>query len=163
MNRQSESTSQRNERIHAPSDAGFTLLEVLVVIAIISIIAMVATPIYQSYSIRAKVGAELKQIADLKQRVTEQFMIEGVWVTSNEEAGGKPPQHYGGQYVESVEITDNPVPGSILVTYDSVALPVLGANNTLVFRPDTSGSGGFEWICDTGTMVDKYRPNQCKL
>ena len=141
---------------------GFTLIEALITVAIISILAMVGTPFYQAYTVQAKVGGDLLTMAPVKQLVHEMYIVDGTWPATNEEAGANDPITYFGQYVNSVTVTDQPVPGSIELNYDASVLRQLGSNSTIVYYPVLNATGGIKtWHCDEGTMVDRYRPKQC--
>jgi len=141
-------------------ERGFTLLELMITIAIISILVVVATPLYMSYSMRAKIGGELLQISPLKNLVVEHYMINGEWGTSNQMVGGKAPESYGGRYVQSVSVSDTPTDGSLKITYNIKELPTLIGENTLVFTPDES-SGNVQWVCQGGSLNERYLPPQC--
>jgi type IV pilus assembly protein PilA len=141
------------------SETGFTLLEVLIALAIVSILAMVAVPYYQDYRTRAKVAGDFGLIEPVKKRLIEEFMLNGNWPVDNDSALVGAPQNYHGQYLQSVEVSDQPQPGSLKLTYD---IPALGANNTIIFYPQQGGSGSVSWKCDEGSMVDDFRPQQCR-
>lgn len=140
---------------------GFTLLEILIVVAILSILMMVGTPLYQNYALRAKVSAELPLMDPLKKRVSEVFVLEDRWPLSNEDAGALQATGYNGQYLQSVEVTDDPVDGSLLLTYDTSALRALTGQNTIIFYPVLT-SNRITWECDEGTVPSKYRPVRCR-
>jgi len=140
---------------------GLTLIEILAVTAIISIIGMVATPLYQSYKIKAKVGTGVVSIGPIQKQVLEYYSINSIWPADNAEAGAGAPNAYNTNYLVNVELTHSPVPGSIEMTYDSSTLKVLGSNNTLIYYPVVN-SGSISWKCDAGTMNDRYRPAHCR-
>jgi len=141
------------------SEAGFTLLEILIAMAIVSILAMVAVPYYQDYRTRAKVAGDFGLIEPVKNRVMEAHMMMGSWPVDNDSASVDAPETYHGQYLQSVEVSDQPRPGSLKLTYD---IPALGGNNTIIFYPQQGGSGSVSWKCDKGSMADNFRPNQCR-
>lgn len=141
---------------------GFTLIEVLISVAIISILAMVGTPFYQAYSVRAKVGGDVVTMAPVKQLVIERYIVDDIWPVNNQQAGANDPITYFGNYVNSVTVTEQPVPGSIELNYDDTLLRVLSGKNTIVYYPVAGPNGSIaSWQCDEGTMVDRYRPKQC--
>jgi prepilin-type N-terminal cleavage/methylation domain-containing protein len=142
---------------------GFTLIEALITVAIISILAMVSTPFYQAYTVQAKVGGDLLTLAPVKQLVNEQYIVDGTWPMTNEDAGAKDPIAYFGNYVNSVTIVDQPTTGSIELNYDDTVLRALAGKTTIVFYPVLSPNGQIAtWNCDAGTMIDRYRPKQCR-
>lgn len=143
---------------------GLTLIEVLTVVAILSILAMVSTPLYQGYQLRVKVGTGAATIAPVQRLATEYFMLNGSWPADNNEAGANAPDSYSINYLTSVAVTESPVPGSIVLTYDASQLRVLGSNNTLIYYPDVAANNGaITWKCDKGTIDDRYRPTNCLM
>lgn len=140
---------------------GFTLLEVLIAMSIVSILAMIAIPYYQDYRTRTKVAGEFGLVEPVKKRVTEEFLVKGVWPSDNSAALVNAPADYHGQYLQSVEVVDVPTAGALKLTYDNTKLPALGANNVIVFYPQP-GDGAVSWRCDEGNMVDNFRPHTCR-
>lgn len=145
------------------TQSGFTLLEVLTVLAIVSILGMIAIPFYQDYRTRVKVAGELPLAEPVKKVILEKYLIDGSWPVDNADAKVFAPETYQGDYLQSVEVSDTPQPGSVILTYKSDALPALGTNNTLIFYPKSSpNSRTFNWGCDQGTIDSKYRPKSCR-
>lgn len=142
---------------------GFSLLEVLVVLTILSILTMIALPLYQDYRTRVKIGAEFPILDPLLKKVTEEFMLTGSWPENNAEANADVPEAYHGDYLLSVEVSDDPKPGSVILTYNMSKLPAIGENNTIVFYPEFGENmSNVNWACDLGTMSVKYRPDRCR-
>ena len=144
------------------NQSGFTLLEILIALAIVSILAMVTIPTYQDYSIRAKIAGEMTLAEPVKKMITETFQVKGTWPTSNSEALVNAPGDYSGDYLLSVTVGSNPVPGSLTLLYDNTKLPTLGTNNSIILYPNVSGGGSISWNCDQGSMAIKYRPKTCQ-
>jgi len=142
--------------------SGMTLLEVLFALAIVSILTMIAVPYYQDYRTRVKVAGELGLIEPAKKQLLEYYMSKGVWAANNAEALLDDAAAYKGNYLQSIEVSDQPQPGSLILTFDTVSLPVLGVNNTLVFYPITMGVGAVAWACDMGSMEAYFRPPNCR-
>lgn len=140
---------------------GFTLMEILIVIAIASILAMISVPFYQSYTVRAKISGELALMHPLMQRMNEEYSLNNKWPSSNAEAGAHEPTAYRGTYLSSVEVSDTPQVGTMTLTYKEDAIPVLQGSNTLIYYPSVS-SGSHNWQCDQGTIPSKYRPPICR-
>ncbi len=142
------------------NNAGFTLIELMIVIAIIGIVAALAIPAYQNYVLRVKLGEGFQLFATHKSAVWE-GSNEGQFATSNASAGLPSPTDIHGDWVESVALGADPVPGSVTVTYSNAKMPELGGLNTIVFVP-TNTNGSLKWQCNGGTVPMKYRPNRCR-
>ena len=93
---------------------GFTLIELMIVVAIIGILAAIAIPAYQDYTIRAQVSEGLNLAAGAKSAITEYFQDRGVLPGSNAEAGISAPASIAGNYASSVTVAAN---GIITVAY----------------------------------------------
>jgi type IV pilus assembly protein PilA len=141
---------------------GFTLIELMIVVAIIGILAAIAIPAYQDYTIRAQVSEGLNLAAGAKAAVSEYFMDRGVMPTNNTDAGISSPVSIQGNYVESVTVTN----GVIQVDYASAAPQqanqILDPAN-LVLSP-TTNSGSVDWDCRSGpgTISPKHLPSACR-
>ena len=143
----------RTARLH-----GFTLIELMIVVAIIGILAAVAIPMYLDYSIRAQVGHGLNLAAGAKVAITEYYQDRGAYPGDNATAGIEAAGSITGKYVTQVEVTGA---GLIQVTYgNDVNLKILGA--VLTMTP-TDNTGSITWAC-TGdaTLVDKWLPPACR-
>lgn len=137
---------------------GFTLIELMIVVAIIGILAAVAIPAYQDYTIRAKVTEGLSLASAAKTAVSEYYASKGELPTNNSEAGLAPAASIGGNNVSSVEVT-----GSGLITVTFTGTPAI-AGSTLELEPLQTG-GGVSWTCKTGSsngLENKYLPSSCR-
>ncbi|HGP7227941.1 TPA: pilin [Neisseria gonorrhoeae] len=83
---------------------GFTLIELMIVIAIVGILAAVALPAYQDYTARAQVSEAILLAEGQKSAVTEYYLNHGEWPKDNTSAGVASPSDIKGKYVESVTV-----------------------------------------------------------
>ncbi|ENX7353582.1 pilin [Neisseria gonorrhoeae] len=88
---------------------GFTLIELMIVIAIVGILAAVALPAYQDYTARAQVSEAILLAEGQKSAVTEYYLNHGIWPKNNDEAGVASPDKIKGKYVESVTVENGVV------------------------------------------------------
>jgi len=138
---------------------GFTLIELMIVVAIIGILAAVAIPAYQDYTVRAQVTEGLSLASAAKTAVSEFFATNGTLPGSNASAGIATDQSISGNHVDRVAINDGGVgSGVIVVVFSANAI----TGDTLFLSPDTMG-GRVSWDCKTGgTLEPKYRPSSCR-
>jgi type IV pilus assembly protein PilA len=146
---------------------GFTLIELMIVVAIIGILAAIAIPAYQDYTIRAQVTEGMNLAAAAKVAATEYWQDRGVFPGTNATAGLADAANINGKYVASVDLGDSTdVLGVITVTFAAAngASPHrLILDDTLIFQAaalDTDGD--VTWDCTLGTVDAKYRPAACR-
>ncbi|EPH9049075.1 pilin, partial [Neisseria gonorrhoeae] len=83
---------------------GFTLIELMIVIAIVGILAAVALPAYQDYTARAQVSEAILLAEGQKSAVTEYYLNNGIWPENNTSAGVASSDKIKGKYVQKVEV-----------------------------------------------------------
>src|SRR5688572_26540939 len=126
---------------------GFTLIELMIVVAIIGILAAVALPAYQDYTIRAKVSEAIGFAAAAKTAVSEHVISKDTWPANNASAGLAPAASISSAVVAQVGVAAN----VITVTLSSAGLG--DANNgTFTLTGSTAGSG-VSWICAPGSAT----------
>lgn len=135
---------------------GFTLIELMIVVAIIGILAAIAIPAYQDYTKRSHVTEGLNLAGGAKAAVAEFASSQGDYPTDNTQAGLADAEAISGNAVKSVNVAE----GVITITYkDKVE-----DDKTLLLSPKTS-AGGVTWKCKAGGtdgVNQKYLPSNCR-
>ena len=136
---------------------GFTLIELMIVVAIIAILAAIALPAYQDYTIRSQVseGAVLSDGA--KTAVAEFYTNKGTYPGTNLSAGLATSTSIQGNYVTSLTTAG----GLITAAYGNKANAKITAS-TLIFSAYSKGGGSIAWTCRSANLAAKYLPTSCR-
>ncbi|MGI9200227.1 MAG: pilin [Woeseiaceae bacterium] len=137
---------------------GFTLIELMIVVAIIGILAALAVPMYLDYTIRGQVAEGLNLSSGAKAAATEYFQDTGTFPTNNSQAGLADAANIQGKYVSTISVADN----VITVRFgNDVNAKITG--ETITFTADTTDPGSILWDCASGGVIeDKHLPSACR-
>ncbi|HEZ5334810.1 TPA: pilin [Neisseria meningitidis] len=121
---------------------GFTLIELMIVIAIVGILAAVALPAYQDYTARAQVSEAILLAEGQKSAVTEYYLNHGIWPGDNSSAGVATSADIKGKYVKSVEVKNGVITATMLST--GVNKEIKGKKLSLWAKRQ---AGSVKWFC----------------
>ncbi|ENW8176139.1 pilin, partial [Neisseria gonorrhoeae] len=152
---------------------GFTLIELMIVIAIVGILAAVALPAYQDYTARAQVSEAILLAEGQKSAVTEYYLNNGIWPENNTSAGVASSDKIKGKYVESVTVAKGVVTAQMASS--NVNNEIKGKKLSLWAKRQ---DGSVKWFCgqpvtrtDDDTVADakdgkeidtKHLPSTCR-
>ncbi|EMT0111212.1 pilin [Neisseria gonorrhoeae] len=121
---------------------GFTLIELMIVIAIVGILAAVALPAYQDYTARAQVSEAILLAEGQKSAVTEYYLNNGKWPANNGDAGVASSSSIKGKYVQKVEVNNGVVTATMASS--NVNKEIQGKRLSLWAKRE---DGSVKWFC----------------
>ncbi|MEE8344791.1 MAG: pilin [Woeseiaceae bacterium] len=137
---------------------GFTLIELMIVVAIIGILAAIAIPMYLDYSTRSQIAEGLNLAGSAKTAVTEYYQEHGAFPNDNAEAGLAAAGNITGNYVVSVSADSS---GIITILYGKDAHAFINGETVTLKAIDNQGSVG--WTCASGGVIQaKHLPSACR-
>lgn len=139
---------------------GFTLIELMIVVAIIGILAAVALPAYQDYTVRAKVSEVILAASAPRTTIAEYFASYGAMPPSAASAG---IDTSGSKYVASIGYTQTSATvGTVTATVQALG-PSDATGTVILTGTGNTTTGKVAWVCGgTSTLPAKYRPASCK-
>lgn len=135
---------------------GFTLIELMIVVAIIAILAAIAIPAYQDYLIRTQVSEGAVLTDGAKTAFAEFYSNKGTMPTSNQSAGLATDTSISGKYVSKVAVAAS----VITATFGNQSNTKI-VGKTFVLSPIVN-SGSLGWTCTKSTVDQKYLPTSCR-
>jgi len=128
---------------------GFTLIELMIVVAIIGILAIMAVPAYRDYIIRTQVMEGLNLATGVKTALATFDSMRGNLPKTNEAAGIAAAESFTGTYVTRVEVGKD---GAITITYGGDRVNEEIRDKTLGINPARNAAGGLIWVCGTAPL-----------
>lgn len=175
----------------AQMQKGFTLIELMIVVAIIGILAAVALPAYQDYTVRAKVSEAIIAATSPKSLISEAFQTDGIVgvQAAATEYSARSDDQKASKYVKDIKIDATATAAGVITVTTAAAatsgLPTDAAEKTIIFSPNVQKlalaagtTGAIDWACTTlgdstaetrklgsrtkGTLPAKYAPAECR-
>jgi len=136
---------------------GFTLIELMIVVAIIGILAAIAIPAYQDYTIRAQISEGLNLAAASKAAIEEYYSENGDWPKKNDDTGLPDKKEITGKYTTEVAVKGD----TVEIKYGNDANQVIHKRKVLLIA--TNNDGSISWTCESdGKIADNHLPAVCR-
>jgi len=145
---------------------GFTLIELMIVVAIIAILAAIAIPQYETYITKTQFSEASTVASGIETDLNLYYNQNGLPCPTNGTSGFAPAASYVGKYVATATIaTGTAAAGTatcdIQVVFKSASVSTPLKGKTVLFQGSQSG-GNFTWTCTAAAVADKYKPEVCR-
>jgi type IV pilus assembly protein PilA len=150
-------------RIQSARQQGFTLIELMIVIAIVGILAAIALPAYQDYTVRARLSEALAVAAEAKTTIAEYAASRGVLPTGDDSAGITVGGFGADSFVATAAFDGTTY--TLTISNGAVAIQQLGdaAGTTITMTPTlNAASRRVDWVCAPGDIPPRFLPGSCR-